>query len=192
MRFHRAALRTAGALSIVMLPGGLLADIELRNTDTGALLSLAEARPEGRDTPAVKYFLQTGKDPYVGVAGCLPKAKDLYLSACSACHGHVAEGKIGPGLNDNYWTYPKNASDQGMFETIFGGARAQMGPQYLALTLDDMLIVMAWVRHVYTGPVADAEWLSAEQKKSFKPYSEAQDRIVASSAPAPSCKPEFQ
>lgn len=178
-----------GTLVTVGLCVSAWGDIQLRNTDTGQVMSLEEARPEGRDTPAVKYFLQTGKDPYLGVADCLPKAKDLYLSACSGCHGHLAEGKIGPGLNDNYWTYPKNTSDQGLFETIYGGARAQMGPQYLSLTLDEMLLVMAWVRHVYTGPVNDAEWLTVEQKKQFKPYREAEDKIEASGAAAPACKP---
>jgi len=192
MRSFSSVVRTMVVLGIAGLGAVAFADIDLRNTDTGQPLNLDEALPEGRDTPAVKYFLQTGKNPYVEVPGCLPKAKDLFLSACSGCHGHLAEGKIGPGLNDNYWTYPKNTSDQGLFETLFGGARAQMGPQYLSLTLDDMLIVMAWVRHAYTGPVADAEWLSPEQKKKFKPYTETQDRVVASSAAAPSCKPAFQ
>src|SRR5690606_2818549 len=125
------------ALALLAMCVTASADIQLRHTESGQVMTLDEARPEGRDTPAVKHFLQTGRDPYVGVAECLPKAKDLYLSACSGCHGHLAEGKIGPGLNDNYWTYPKNTSDQGLFETIFGGARAQMGPQYLTLTLDE-------------------------------------------------------
>lgn len=192
MTGKRTALWMASVAGIGALCTAAWADIELRNTESGQIMSLNDARPEGRDTPAVKYFLQTGKDPYVEVAGCLPKAKDLFLSACSGCHGHLAEGKIGPGLNDNYWTYPKNTTDQGMFETIFGGARAQMGPQYLNLTLDEMLLVMAWVRHVYTGPIADAEWLSPQQKQKFKVYSEAQDTVQASSAPAPGCKPDFQ
>jgi len=177
-------------LACCALCSAAFADIDLRNTVTGEPLSLDDARPEERDTPAVKYFLQSGRDPYVEVKGCLPKAKELYLSACSGCHGHLAEGKIGPGLNDNYWTYPKNATDQGMFETIFGGARAQMGPQSLFLTLDEMLLVVAWVRHVYTGPVSDAEWLTPEQRKTFSAYKESDDNVVAASA-APACKPVF-
>ena len=189
MRSKRAALGATVVLGIGTLCTAAFADIQLRNTETGQVMSLDEARPEGKDTPAVKYFLQTGKDPYVEVEGCLPKAKDLFLSACSGCHGHLAEGKIGPGLNDNYWTYPKNTTDQGIFETVYGGARAQMGPQYLNLTLDEMLLVIAWVRHVYTGPVADAEWLLPEQQKQFKPYAEGQDKIVASSTATPACKP---
>ncbi len=144
--------------------------LDLRNTVTGESLDLNNARPDGRDTSAVKQFLQTGRNPYVDDASCLAKAESLFLTACSGCHGQVGEGKIGPGLNDNYWTYPKNETDQGIFETVFGGARAQMGPHYGDLTLDDMLLVTAWVRHLYTGPVEDAKWLNAEQKKKYIPY----------------------
>ena len=189
MKSKRTVFRVLSLAVIGVLCSVAFGDIQLRHTESGQIMNLDDARPEGKDTPAVKYFLKTGKDPYLEVAACLPKAKDLYLSACSGCHGHLAEGKIGPGLNDNYWTYPKNTTDQGMFETIFGGARAQMGPQYLSLTLDEMLIVMAWVRHVYTGPVADAEWLTPEQQKQFEPYTEAQDQIVGSNAVAADCKP---
>jgi cytochrome c-L len=187
----KSRLLIACMLSGVALAGAAVADIQLRHTVTGEILSLNDALPDGRDTPAVQYFLQTGRDPYVEVAGCLPRAKDLYLSACSGCHGHLAEGKIGPGLNDSYWTYPKNTTDQGFFETLFGGARAQMGPQYLSLTLDDMLLVMAWVRHVYTGPPAEAEWLTAEQQKQFKSYVESKDRVQPSNNAQPACKPVF-
>lgn len=163
------------------------ADVELRNAVTGELLNLNEALPEGRDTPAVKYFLRTGRNPYVEVKSCMPRAKDLFLSACSGCHGHLAEGKIGPGLNDNYWTYPSNTTDEGLFSTVFGGARAQMGPQYLNLTLDEMLLVESWVRHLYAGPMQDATWLTPEQKKNFTPYKESEDHVAASNE-APMCK----
>jgi cytochrome c-L len=144
--------------------------LDLRNTVTGEPLDLSHAKPDGRDTPAVKQFLQTGKNPYVDDHSCMAKGESLFLTACSGCHGQVGEGKIGPGLNDNYWTYPKNEKDQGIFETVFGGARAQMGPHYGDLTLDEMLLVTAWVRHLYTGPVEDAVWLNAEQKKKYQPY----------------------
>ncbi len=143
--------------------------LDLRNTDTGDPIDLSTSQEEGRSTPAVKKFLQTGVDPYIEDKSCLPKGETLYLEACSGCHGQIAEGKIGPGLNDDYWTYPKNVTDQGLFETIFGGARSQMGP-HNDLTLDEILKTMAWVRHLYKDDVKDAAWLTAEQKKAFQPY----------------------
>lgn len=118
------ALSFAGAL-----PAG--AQDSFRNVVTGDPLSLEDGKPEGRDTPGVKKFLETRRNPYLENAACLVKGKELFLTACSGCHGHLGEGKIGPGLNDNYWTYPQAKTDQGMFEVIFGGARAQMGPQSL-------------------------------------------------------------
>ena len=117
-------------------------------------------------------------NPYIEVDACLVKGEQLYLSSCSGCHGHVAEGKVGPGLNDNYWTYPKNKTDKGLFETIFGGAQGMMGP-HNDLQLEEMLLIMAWIRHLYTGPVEDAVWLSPEQKKTYKPYQEVKGETHA-------------
>lgn len=145
-----------------------------RHTITGEELKVLEESPaEGRDTPAVKKFLEDGTNLYIENKGCLPKGEEVYLTACSGCHGHVGEGKLGPGLNDSYWTYPKNATDKGLFETIFGGAQGMMGPHGNHLQLDETLKLIAWIRHIYTGDPAAAEWLTPEQQKVFKPYTAA-------------------
>ncbi len=81
----------------------------------------------------------------------------------------MAEGKLGPALGDDYWTYPKNSTDKGLFETIYGGARSMMGPQYNNLTLDEMLVIMSWVRSVYWGEPAKAEWLTEEECEKLVP-----------------------
>ncbi len=165
-----ATLLLAGALGAGMVGFGARAAIMLTNTVTGQPLDLSEAPEEGRDTEAVKVFLETGKNIYNENAVCLPKAHEIYLSMCSGCHGHYAEGKIGPGLNDSYWTYPKNETDQGLFETIFGGANGQMGPMYGALNMNEMLLAMAWVRHLYKDDPKGAVWLTDEQRSTFKPF----------------------
>lgn len=144
--------------------------IVFRHTITGEVLDLADALPQGRNTPGVNEFLRSGVNPYNEDPSCLKAGEQIFLSACSGCHGHIGEGKIGPGLNDDYWTYPQNATDAGLFSTIFGGAQAQMGPQSENLTLDEMLQVMAWVRHLYKDDVIQAPWLSPEQKSKYKPY----------------------
>jgi cytochrome c-L len=181
----------AGLVLALDLVPALAQTETFRNTVTGEPLDFSFAMPEGRDTEGVKQFMATGVNPYNERKECLPKAEELYLTACSGCHGHLAEGKLGPGLNDNYWTYPKNATDKGLFETIYGGAQAQMGPQYGQLTLDEMLHVIAWIRHIYTGPVADAEWLTEEQKKAFKPFNaEAPHPTSAQAEPKPCTVPE--
>lgn len=152
------------------------------HTITGEDLKIPDSAPvEGRDTAAVKAFLETGLNPYVEVAGCLSEGEQTYLSSCSGCHGHVAEGKVGPGLNDAYWTYPKNKTDKGLLETIYGGAQGMMGP-HNDLKLDEALKLMAWIRHLYTGDVAEAEWLNEAQKKSYKPYKAEEHTSTAASA----------
>lgn len=181
-------LKTAAALVTVgTLVWGAHAAIMLTNTVTGAPLDLSEAPEEGRDTEAVKTFLATGTNIYNESPVCLPKGHELFLSMCSGCHGHYAEGKIGPGLNDSYWTYPKNETDQGLFETIFGGAQGQMGPMYGALNMNEMLLVMAWVRHVYKGEPDSATWLTAEQRSKFKPFNENASHIEPAETLPPQC-----
>jgi cytochrome c-L len=151
-------------------PTAVLAADAFRNTITGEEMDvLGTAPPEGRDTPAVKKFIETGVNPYNEVKACLPKGEEVYLTSCSGCHGHLGEGKVGPGLADSYWTYPKNTTDKGLFETIFGGAQGMMGP-HNDLQLDEILKGMAWIRHLYTGEASTAEWLTPEQQKEFKPY----------------------
>lgn len=152
--------------------------LDLRGTITGEPLDLNTSLPDGRDTIGVKEFLQTGHDPYIEDLSCLKQGQSLFLTACSGCHGLDAEGKVGPGLNDDYWTYPKNETDKGMFETIFGGARGQMGPHNEDLTLDQMLMIIAWVRHLYKDAVEHAPWLTPEQKAKYKPYTEANGKMI--------------
>ena len=144
--------------------------LDFRNTVTGDKLDFSYAQHEGADTPGLAKFFQTGVDPYLEDKSCLKIGESLFLTSCSGCHGQIGEGKIGPGLNDSYWTYPKNVTDQGIFETIYGGATAQMGPHYGDLTLDQMLQVISWVRHLYKDDVKDAPWFNDAQKKAYKPY----------------------
>lgn len=156
-----------------LISGAQMANAQqvFQNTITGESLDIDGTAPkEGRDTPAVKKFLETGVDAYVEVPGCLPKGEEAFLESCSGCHGHIGEGKVGPGLNDSYWTYPKNETDKGLFETIFGGANGMMGPHGQDIELDDMLKLIAWIRHIQKDDVKDAQWLTDAQKKNFKPF----------------------
>jgi len=134
------------------------ADITLRHALTGETLDLSFAK-KGGNTEQFKQFMQTGKNPYNGNEEAIKKGESLYMTGCSGCHGHEAEGKLGPGLADDYWTYPRNATDQGLFELLFGGANGMMGPQYVNFSTDDMLHIMAFIRHIYKGDPKKAEWL---------------------------------
>jgi cytochrome c-L len=156
-------------VAVALIPLAAVALEPFRHTISGEVLDLETAPKAGRDIEAVKQFLQTGVNPFNEMKECLPRGEYIYLSSCSGCHGHVAEGKVGPGLNDNYWTYPKNKTDKGLFETIFGGGQGMMGP-HNDLQLNELLLAMAWIRHLYTGPVKGAKWLTEEQKANYTPY----------------------
>ncbi len=134
------------------------AELTFRNAITGEPLDFSFAK-KGGDPEAFKQFKETGKNPYNGNAEMVKKGHDLYMTACSGCHGHNAEGKLGPGLADDYWTYPANATDKGLFEVLFGGANGMMGPQYVNLNTEEMLQIMAHIRDIYKGDPAKAKWL---------------------------------
>ncbi|ARC37325.1 cytochrome c(L), periplasmic [Paracoccus yeei] len=157
-------------LALALVPAVAMAAPQFYNTIDGTPLNFDDAMEEGRDTEAVKHFLDTGENLYNEDPAIMAEAEDLYAGMCSGCHGHYAEGKIGPGLNDSYWTYPSNDTDVGLFSTLFGGASGQMGPMTGSLTMDEMLMTMAWVRHLYTGDPKDAVWLTPEQRKNFVPF----------------------
>lgn len=147
--------------ALLALAAGLTpayADITLRHAITGETLDLSFAK-KGGDTESFKQFMQDGKNPYNGNADIIKKGESLYMTGCSGCHGHNAEGKLGPGLADDYWTYPRNATDQGLFELLFGGANGMMGPQYVNFSTDHMLQIMAYLRSIYKGDPKKAEWL---------------------------------
>ncbi len=113
---------------------------------------------KGDDTPAVKAFKVTGKNPYNDHEATISKGYTIFSTACSGCHGHLAEGKLGPALADDYWTYPNNATDKGLFETIYGGGQGMMGPQRGLLSQDEILQVMSWLRSIYQGDPKKAKW----------------------------------
>jgi cytochrome c-L len=183
MKKSKSVWATALITGCIVASAGALSET-FNHTITGEDLKVPESsNPEGRDTEAVKHFLETGVNLYTEAKACLPKGEEVYLTACSGCHGHVGEGKLGPGLNDAYWTYPKNATDKGLFETIYGGAQGMMGP-HNDLQLDEILKLMAWIRHLYTGDLSEAGWLTEEQKKNFKPY-KAEEHASAEGSAAP-------
>ena len=113
------------------------------------------------DTPAAKEFLATGKNPYVGDEEAIKKGKKIFnLYSCTQCHGPEAKGQVGPGLIGPTFRYPKDATNKGMFETIWHGTNGGMGAKGIGLmdptdpkngiSPDEMLKVIAWIRSMGT------------------------------------------
>lgn len=108
-------------------------------------------------TPEAKEFLATGKNPYVGNAEAIAKGKKIFqLYSCTQCHGPEAQGQVGPGLIGPDYRYPKDATNKGMFETIWHGTNGGMGAKGKGLmdpsdptnglTVDETLQIIAWIR----------------------------------------------
>lgn len=109
------------------------------------------------DTPAAKEFLATGKNTYIGNEEAIKKGKKIFgLYSCTQCHGPEAAGQVGPGLIGPTFKYPKDATNKGMFETVWHGTNGGMGAKGKGLmdpsdasnglTPDELLQVIAWVR----------------------------------------------
>jgi cytochrome c-L len=114
------------------------------------------------DTPEAKEFLTTGKNPYIGNAEAIARGQKVYqLYSCTQCHGPEAKGQVGPGLVGPDFKYPKNATNKGMFETIWHGTNGGMGGKGIGImdpsdpkngiSPDEMLKVIAWIRSVSGG-----------------------------------------
>jgi cytochrome c(L) len=62
------------------------------------------------------------RNPFAGDAAAASEGRSLYLkTGCYACHGHEAEGAVGPDLTDDVWIY--KPTDSMIFNTISKGRR---------------------------------------------------------------------
>ena len=60
------------------------------------------------------------KNPFAGDAAAAAEGKRLFLkTGCYACHGHEAEGAVGPDLTDDEWIF--KPTDSMIFNTIAKG-----------------------------------------------------------------------
>ncbi len=109
------------------------------------------------NTPEAKTFLETGKNSYIGNAEAQAKGHKIFnLYSCTQCHGPEAKGQVGPGLIGPTFRYDKDATNKGMFETIWHGTNGGMGAKGVGLmdatdptngiTPDELLKVIAWIR----------------------------------------------
>ncbi len=116
-----------------------------------------EIKHELFDTPAAKEFLTSGKNPYVGKDDAIKEGKKIFqLYSCTQCHGPEAGGQVGPALTGPNYNYAKDATNKGMFETVWNGTNGGMGAKGKGLmdpsdanngiSPDELLKVIAWIR----------------------------------------------
>ena len=138
-------------ISLMAFATGAAADVTFSATQDGSTISIDKAM---FDTPEAKEFLATCKNPYIGNEEAIKKGKKIFnLYSCVACHGGHGEGAVGPGLIGANFRYAKNATNKGMFETIWHGTNGGMGAKGYGLMApddglkpDELLKVIAFVR----------------------------------------------
>lgn len=85
-------------------------------------------------------------NPFAGDAGAAAEGGRLFLkTGCYACHGHEAEGAVGPDLTDDEWIY--KPTDAMIFNTINKGRRGTvMAPFGDQLTPDEIWKIVEFLR----------------------------------------------
>ncbi len=101
--------------------------------------------PNETVTAKAIQFQKTGKNPYSGDKDAVAAGRVLYDQWCAACHLADGTGRIGSNLVDAQVTYPRVATDVGMFEVIHSGASGAMQAFGNRLTQDEILRMMAFI-----------------------------------------------
>lgn len=85
-------------------------------------------------------------NPYAGDAAAAVEGKQLFLkNGCYACHGHEAEGAVGPDLTDDEWIF--QPTDVMIFNTISKGRRGTvMAPFSDQLQPDQIWKIVEFLR----------------------------------------------
>jgi cytochrome c(L) len=86
------------------------------------------------------------KNPFDGDPAAAVEGKRLFLkTGCYACHGHEAEGAVGPDLTDDEWIY--KPTDSMIFNTIAKGRPGTvMAPFGDQLKADEIWKIVEFLR----------------------------------------------
>jgi cytochrome c(L) len=100
------------------------------------------------------------KNPYTGDAQAIEEGHQLFLdNGCYSCHGHHAEGGMGPSLTGagNRWIY--KPTDTTLFRTISNGREGtNMAPWKDTLSQDQIWKIIAFIRSLYQGDPSKVVW----------------------------------
>jgi cytochrome c(L) len=117
-----------------------------------ALASLAVGWTVAADEPL--------KNPYTGNQQAIAEGHQLFLdTGCYSCHGHGAEGGMGPNLTGagNRWIY--KPTDATLFHTISNGREGtNMAAWKDTLSPDQIWKIIAFIRSLYKGDPDKVVW----------------------------------
>jgi len=103
-------------------------------------------------------FAANDTNPYTGDPKAIAEGHDLFLSnGCYSCHGHKAEGAVGPDLTDDVWVF--KPTDRTLFKTIAKGRKGTVmvawGKQ---ISHDQIWKIIVWIRSIYRGDPKKIVW----------------------------------
>ncbi len=100
------------------------------------------------------------KNPYTGNEPAIAEGHQLFLdTGCYSCHGHHAEGGMGPNLTGagNRWIY--KPTDATLFRTISNGREGtNMAAWRDTLSPDQIWKIIAFIRSLYKGDPDKIVW----------------------------------
>ncbi len=100
------------------------------------------------------------KNPYTGNPQAIEEGHQLFLdTGCYSCHGHHAEGGMGPSLTGagDRWIY--KPTDPTLFRTISNGREGtNMASWKDTLSPEQIWKIIAFIRSLYKGDPAKIVW----------------------------------
>ena len=107
---------------------------------------------------AVGLAQTTQINPYTGQPEAIQTGRALFLqNGCSACHGVMGGGGMGPQLLDPNWKF--GGDDTTLFKLIKGQIPQQTMPKiFTALPDDEVWKLIAYVRSLYRGEPSRIVW----------------------------------
>jgi cytochrome c(L) len=122
----------------------------LAMTMTSLLALLAASTAQGQG--AAKRL-----NAYTGNPQAIEEGRALYMQhGCSGCHGVRGGGGMALPLNDDTWAF--GSGDEVLFKLIKGDIPESTMPKVWNLADDQVWKMLAYIRSLYTGDPALADW----------------------------------
>ncbi|MGI9336592.1 MAG: c-type cytochrome [Gammaproteobacteria bacterium] len=98
------------------------------------------------------------ENPYTGDIQAIEEGHQLWRdTGCYSCHGHDAQGAVGPDLTDDEWVY--RPTDATLFKAIAKGRKGTVMVAWSThLSEDEIWKVVAFIRSKYRGDPKKIIW----------------------------------
>lgn len=99
-------------------------------------------------------------NPYTGKAEMIQEGRTLFLqNGCSACHGVMGGGGMGPPLIKKEFVWKYGSDDATLYKLIKGEIPDQKMPKAFGFLTDDQIWkILAYIRSLYKGDPSKVNW----------------------------------